>query len=83
MGVEGAYESYGDYYMSSPYDTIERLIDKHNVADVLLMVSDVISAKADHIGYNWQDMGLAEKWVKAGQVVRKAVRELPKVSGIK
>jgi len=69
--------------MSVPYDTVERLIDKYNLADVLLMVSDICSAKSDHISVDWQDEGLSRKWMKAGQVVRKAVRELPKVPGIK
>ena len=67
----------------TPYDTIEKLIDKYNVADVLLIVSDVISAKAEHIEINWQERGLVSAWNKAGTVIRKAVRELPKVSGIK
>ena len=67
----------------TPYDTIERLIDRYNVADVLLMVSDVISEKVDHIETDWQDRVLANAWTKAGKVVRKAVRELPKVPGIK
>ena len=42
MGVERSYTSDGDNCMSSPYDTVERLIDKYGVADVLLMVSDVL-----------------------------------------
>ena len=67
----------------SPFDVTESMIDKHGVADVLLMIGDICNAKAEHISINWQDEGLSHKWMKAGQVVRKAVRELPKVSGIK
>jgi hypothetical protein len=83
VGVEGAYTSDGDYYMSRPYDEIERLVDKYGVRDTLIMVIDVISAKADHISYSWQDEGLAKSWNMAGRIIAKAVRDLPKVPGIK
>jgi hypothetical protein len=69
--------------MGKAFDIMEELVDKFGVRDTMLMLSDVISAKADHIAGNWQDEGLARQWVKAGQVVRKAVRELPKGPGIK
>ena len=69
--------------MAIPYDTTERLIDKYGVADVLLMISDICHAKEDHIMSSYQDNGLSEKWNKAARVISKAVRELPKVPGIK
>lgn len=69
--------------MSSPYDAMERLIDKYGVADVILMINDICDAKAHHISASYGDEGLSNKWLRVGTVMRKAVRELPKVSGIK
>jgi hypothetical protein len=82
MGVKRSYESNGDTNMSSPYDTVERLIDKYGVADTLLMISDICHAKEDHIMSSYGN-GLSEKWNKAARVVARAVKDLPKVSGIK
>ena len=66
-----------------PYDTVEKLIDKYSLADVLIMIGDICNEKAAHIQVNWQDEGLAIKWNKAGQIVKRSVKSLPKVSGIK
>lgn len=67
----------------TPYEMVERLIDKHNLADVLIMIGDICNEKAAHIQMNWQDEKLAIKWNKAGQIVKKSVKSLPKVPGIK
>lgn len=82
MGVTRTYTSHGDNDMI-PYDTVERLIDKYGVADVLLMIQDVIAEKSAHIEANWQDYTLSGQWLKAWKVINRAVRELPKVPGIK
>lgn len=67
----------------TPYDTVERLIDKHGVADVLLMMQDITGDKAAHIEANWQDYTLAGQWLKAWKIINQAVKALPKVPGIK
>lgn len=67
----------------SPYDMMEKLIDKYNVENVLLMISDICNEKAEHIDTSYGGVGLVGKWNKAGQVVRRAMRALPKVPGIK
>ena len=67
----------------TPYDTMERLIDKYGVADVLLMVSDICNAKAEHIDVSYGDGFLAGRWAKTARIVQHAVKELPKVPGIK
>lgn len=67
--------------MSLPYSTIERLINKYGVADVLLMVSDVIEEKVAYMGFDKRHR--ADKYIQAGNVVRMAVKDLPKVPGIK
>lgn len=66
-----------------PYDTVEKLIDKYGVADVLHMVTDVIGEKMEHIESSYGDELLAAKWGKAGTIIRRAIRDLPKVPGIK
>jgi protein involved in temperature-dependent protein secretion len=67
----------------TPYDTVERLIDKHGVADVLLMVQDVIAEKSAYIEATWQDYTLSGHWLRAWNVINQAVKALPKVPGIK
>jgi predicted GTPase len=65
------------------YTIVEQLIDKHGVADVLLMVSDICDEKGGHIAASYGDEQLEYKWIRAGQVMRQAVKALPKVPGIK
>lgn len=67
----------------TPYDMVEKLIDKYSVADVLIMIGDICNAKAEHIDINYQDGFLAGRWAKAARIVQHVVKELPKVSGIK
>ena len=67
----------------TPYDTVEKLIDKYGVADVLLMIQDVIADKSAHIEASYQDYTLAGQWLRAWKVINQAVKALPKVPGIK
>ncbi len=43
-------------------DTIETIIDKHSMADVMMALVMITSEKADHIRGNWQDDDLAARW---------------------
>lgn len=65
--------------MATPYAIVERLLDKYDVADVLIMIGDVCAYKAE-LETNWQD---ADAWLKAERTVKRTVRSLPKVPGIK
>jgi hypothetical protein len=50
---------------SLPPDTItslEKLIDRHGIADTLIALSEICGAKAEHIATNWQDAHLAKRW---------------------
>lgn len=67
----------------TPYETIERLLDRFGVADVLIMIGDISAFKAEHVARNWQDAQLAKEWMKTERVVKRAVRSLPKAPGIK
>ena len=67
----------------TPYEQVEKLIDKYGVRDTLLMITDVMDAKAEHIDVNWQDLSLAKEWTKAARIISRAVKDLPKIPGIK
>jgi hypothetical protein len=43
-------------------DELERLIDQRGIADVLMALSEICGAKAEHIAVNWQDAHLAKRW---------------------
>jgi hypothetical protein len=67
----------------TPYEAVEKLIDKYGVRDVLIMITDVMHEKAEHIDINWQDLDLAREWTKAANLISKTVSNLPKIPGIK
>lgn len=86
MGVEGAYTSYGDDYigdnMAYPFSAVEKLLEKYDVADVLVMVSEVMNERAGMIDRS-NHPGLAREWQRSANIVSKAVSNLPKIAGIK
>jgi hypothetical protein len=43
------------------YD-LEILIDKRGAEDVLVAISEICGAKAEHVKVNWQDLTLALRW---------------------
>jgi hypothetical protein len=47
-------------------DTLEALIDSHNLASVLQALAYVCGEKAEHLRVNWQDTTAARHWEKAG-----------------
>jgi hypothetical protein len=47
---------------------IEQYIDKAGVSQVLELVGEICSEKAQHISETWQDESLAKAWDKAAQV---------------
>lgn len=67
----------------TPYDIIYNLVLKHGVADVLLMVKDVVSVVEEHIDRLGDTPLHAKAWRDTEKIIRRAVRDLPKVTGIK
>jgi hypothetical protein len=68
--------------MAYPYSAVEKLLDGYDVADVLIMVADVMKERAgmvDRAGYP----GVSREWQRSAKIVSKAVSQLPKISGIK
>lgn len=62
----------------TPYQTVERLINKFGVRDTLIMISEVCYREAEESS----DV-VAGKWIKAGKVIQSSVRNLPNGPGIK
>lgn len=86
MGVAGTYASDGNNNigecMSYPYSAVEKLLNGYDVADVLIMVADVMNERAGTVnraGYP----GVGREWQRSAKIVSKAVSQLPKISGIK
>jgi hypothetical protein len=42
--------------------SLEALIDRRGIEDVLIAVSEICDAKSEHISTNWQDATLALRW---------------------
>lgn len=49
------------------YDTLEKLVDRYGLKDVLSVLAGVCAEKADHIQVNWQDAALAKQWTSASR----------------
>jgi hypothetical protein len=68
--------------MSYPYSAVEKLLDKYDVADVLIMVADVMNERAGML-HRAEYPGVSREWQRSAKIVQKAVSQLPKISGIK
>lgn len=47
--------------------TLEELIDRDGLANVVNALSEVCYAKTDHVLASWSDYDMAERWSKAGR----------------
>ena len=50
-------------------DLLEQFVDSTSLAHLLHTLADIASSKAEHIGANWQDNDLAQRWNKAAKAV--------------
>ena len=48
-------------------DELERLVDRHGLAQVLELLQVIAGLKAEHIRHTWQDEALAKVWDRAGR----------------
>lgn len=53
--------------------TLESLIDRHGLCDVLMALAHIAREKEEHITINWQDHGLAKKWDHAARQLDNAM----------
>jgi hypothetical protein len=58
---------------------LEALMDRRGAEDVLIAISEICGAKADHVSVNWQDHTLALRWSTLEGAVGCIV---PKASGL-
>jgi len=62
-------------------DTLEQLIDKHGLGNVLSSIAGICGEKADHVRVSYSDERLADDWDSASIAVsncagRQAVRKV-------
>lgn len=63
--------------MDTPEDTIEAMIDKFGLKEVLDFMVVVCAKKASHLRENWQDEGQGKAWSKAAQTLLKTQDAIP------
>lgn len=51
--------------------TLEALIDRYGLQDVLANIAMVCDDKATHVAHSWQDASLAKVWLKAALQIDK------------
>ena len=56
--------------------TIETLIDRTSLVEVLTAIECICSQKAEHLRVNWQDNATAKHWDKASNLVADVTRRV-------
>lgn len=51
---------------------LEAMLDRHSLHYLMLCLSTVCYAKAEHIASNWQDTATAKAWERAAQAIDRA-----------
>lgn len=62
-------------------DLVEAMIDKSTLQDVLQLVAEIASAKADHIRENWQDENAAASWDASAMAIIVAADNIERLIG--
>jgi hypothetical protein len=50
-------------------DELERLIDTHGMANIMLALVHIADEKSEHVKSNWQDLELASAWRKVSDAL--------------
>jgi len=50
-------------------DELERLIDTHGMANIMLGLVHICDEKAEHVESNWQDQVLSDAWRKVSDAL--------------
>lgn len=53
-------------------ETLEMLVDKHSLSNVLALLESICHEKAEHVRTNWQDESLAKAWERAAKTLDSA-----------
>ena len=48
---------------------LEALVDRKNLGDVFMDLSEIAQAKSYHISDNWQDARLSKRWKTASKMI--------------
>lgn len=59
--------------------TLEMLIDRYGLPQVLHEIQQITDMKAEHIQGNWNDQPLAMRWRWAGKYIAHAIERIRKV----
>ena len=62
---------------NSMLDAIEEICDAVGPKDLVCLVAEVFSTKADHIDANWQDHPLADTWNECAGAMLNAYDKIP------
>lgn len=66
--------------MSRDLETLEQIVDRNGIADVLHMLAEICGEKSAHVAVNWQDMGLSRAWERNGERLMAAAGKLDLVA---
>ena len=72
-------EPTGNQLSGNESDSIEAMIDKHGLGEVISAIAVICFEKADHLRSNWQDERTAKVWDNAGKAVERAERSVSDV----
>ena len=61
----------------SDEDTLEEMIDKHGLTEVIDFMVCICAKKASHLRENWQDESQSKAWSKAAQTLLKTEDAIP------
>lgn len=53
-------------------EALEGMVDRHGLTQVLCMLCEICSEKAEHLRANWQDKANAKHWDKDGIIIERA-----------
>lgn len=58
-------------------DSLEILIDRHGLHDIIAAMVTIALAKAGHVLETWDDPRLAKEWEKAARTLDTVITKLP------
>jgi len=58
-------------------DALEQMVDHSSFAQILEMLAEIASMKADHIEANWQDEALADEFNYKAAYLLQAAHKMP------
>ena len=54
---------------------LEQMIDRTSLEHVLITLSEICAAKAEHLQVNWQDVPAAKSWIKDSNRFEECARQ--------